>query len=286
MAHNEPMVLLWLLKCLDDERNDIFLHLDINFQNTIDHDLIKKNVNSSSIFFLKSHEVNWGGYSQVKVTFELLKMSSRTNEYSYYHFISGVDLPLKSQNQLHSFFSEQYDQEFISFGKIRNWKISRRYRHYYSESLVNFFGRKTLRYFNYVIGFAQKVLRVEKKFPKDFEFHMGGNWFSITNHAVKILLAKEKLIEKYFKHGFLIDEVAFNSILMNSERKGKVSTMQNLRYVDWNRGNPYVWSIDDYKELTTSNVFFARKFSYERDKNVVEKIGTEIHGIKEFPQPL
>lgn len=36
-----------------------------------------------------------------------------------------------------------------------------------------------------------------------------------------------------------------------------------LRYIDWTRGNPYVWKIDDVEELLASNFLFARKFSLD-----------------------
>lgn len=282
MAHNEPVLLLYLLKCLDDERNDIFLHFDKSFKE-ISPETIEVNIKHASYEIIESEEVEWGSYSQINVTYKLLKTAFKHNNYSYYHFISGVDLPLKTQNELHYFFEENYGQEFMSYGKVNEWVIARRYQHFYYPKLIRIFNRTQVRYINYLLGIIQRILFIKKKLPNNFEFHMGGNWFSITNHLVKILIEKENFVNALFRNGFLVDEIAFNSVLMNSDRRIKVSEMQNLRYVDWKRGNPYVWTINEYEELISKNIFFARKFSLNKDKEIIEKICKEIHNIKESP---
>lgn len=44
-----------------------------------------------------------------------------------------------------------------------------------------------------------------------------------------------------------------------------------LYKIDWKRGNPYVFTIDDYDELVDSGMLFARKFS-EDNWDVVMRI--------------
>ena len=45
-----------------------------------------------------------------------------------------------------------------------------------------------------------------------------------------------------------------------------------VRYIDWNRGAPYVFRRDDYEELMASTCMFARKFDEKTDKEIIEKI--------------
>ena len=45
-----------------------------------------------------------------------------------------------------------------------------------------------------------------------------------------------------------------------------------MRYIDWDRGNPYVFRIDDYDALMKSDCMFARKFDEKIDKEIIEKI--------------
>lgn len=48
--------------------------------------------------------------------------------------------------------------------------------------------------------------------------------------------------------------------------------MACLRYIDWTRGNPYVWKIEDYNRLINSDYLFARKFDEKISKNIIDKI--------------
>ncbi len=60
--------------------------------------------------------VSWGGYSQVQCEILLLKEAIEHN-YDYYHLMSGVDLPIKTNKEIHEFFIKNKGKEFISFDK-------------------------------------------------------------------------------------------------------------------------------------------------------------------------
>ena len=42
-----------------------------------------------------------------------------------------------------------------------------------------------------------------------------------------------------------------------------------MRYVDFQRGNPYVFRIDDKGLLNSRKEIFARKFDYVIDKDII-----------------
>ena len=46
--------------------------------------------------------VNWGG-SQIRAELSLLKCAVK-KKYDYYHLVSGADLPIKTQDEIHQFF--------------------------------------------------------------------------------------------------------------------------------------------------------------------------------------
>ena len=46
----------------------------------------------------------------------------------------------------------------------------------------------------------------------------------------------------------------------------------NMRLIDWNRGNPYVFKSSDFEELIKSDMLFARKFDCSVDKQIIDKI--------------
>lgn len=45
-----------------------------------------------------------------------------------------------------------------------------------------------------------------------------------------------------------------------------------MRYIDWERVNPYTLRNQDYKELIKSDMLFARKFNSSVDNKIIEKI--------------
>ena len=47
----------------------------------------------------------------------------------------------------------------------------------------------------------------------------------------------------------------------------------SLRYIDWKRGNPYVFTLYDYEELINTKCLFARKF----DEKISIEIVHELH---------
>lgn len=55
-----------------------------------------------------------GNFSQIECEYRLLERAT-PQKYMYYHMMSGVDLPLKTQGEIHQFFDENYGTEYIQF---------------------------------------------------------------------------------------------------------------------------------------------------------------------------
>ena len=111
MAHNQIELLKDLLKSLDVNENDIYLHIDAKSDINITD--LNDVVQQAELFFTERISVYWGGYSQIEATLILLKEATKT-EHAYYHMLSGVDLPLKNIKQINAFYNKS-DREFIRF---------------------------------------------------------------------------------------------------------------------------------------------------------------------------
>ncbi len=94
MAHNEFHMLKKLLTELDDERNDIYIHIDKKTK-YVDESVIASWVKKSGVIFIPRMRIYWGHISIVKCELNLLRAAVKGN-YHYYHLLSGVDFPLKS----------------------------------------------------------------------------------------------------------------------------------------------------------------------------------------------
>ena len=71
------------------------------------------------------------------------------------------------------------------------------------------------------------------------------------------------------------DEVFLQTLLYNSSYSLNMyfdedsKRYYNMRYVDFQRGNPYVFRIDDEGLLNSRKEIFARKFDYVIDKDII-----------------
>lgn len=108
MAHNEYDILNKLLLLLDDERNDIFIHYDKKSKLP---PLIELKYLNIHVF--KKVDVGWGEDSQIECEMFLFNEAYKKGPFDYYHLLSGVDLPLKSNDYIHDFFDQNKGKEFV-----------------------------------------------------------------------------------------------------------------------------------------------------------------------------
>lgn len=279
MAHGDFKLLKKLLVLLDDTRNDIYIHVDRKVKNFI-VDEYRELVKKARLFFTKRINVAWGGYSQIEAELILLKEAVKA-EHSYYHLLSGADLPIKTQNEIHDFFAVDNKKNYIGIDAVgieESYALSRIGRYHL---LQDYTGRGLQGRNRYVVLICdilekyllklQEYLKVNRLKNWNMCVYKGPNWFSITHSLAKYVVQKEKYIKKNFGNGICADELFLQTIAMNSEYRNSIEN-NYLRYIDWNRGKPYIFQLDDFEELCKSDKLFARKFSYEKHPDIVEQI--------------
>lgn len=278
MAHNNLYILEKLLFLLDDEKNDIYVHIDKKTKN-FDFNKYKNIIKKSKICFINRIDVRWGDYTQIKCELELLKEAVKT-PHQYYHLLSGVDLPIKSQSEIHNFF-DNTEKEFVHFRKHENScdRIDR--VNYYHLFYKNARSNSKLK-----VVFSRKLHSICLKIQQKINFNRvndktyfkdGANWFSITHNLALYVLSKETEIRKQYKYTFCADELFLQTLIFHSEFYDNLYSYEKddyksiKRVIDWKRGNPYTFKYSDFDELVSSDCFFARKFS-EKDKELIDKI--------------
>jgi len=60
-------------------------------------------------------DVRWGDLTVVEAEYKLFEAAKAKGPYQYYHLLSGVDLPLKSQDYIHEFCDRYGGKEFIGY---------------------------------------------------------------------------------------------------------------------------------------------------------------------------
>lgn len=275
IAHNEYPVLRALLSMLDDERNDIFLHIDHRSMELYEK-IHSVQMQRANLHILSTrNKVYWGDLSQVETEYLLLETASAKEAYSYYHLLSGTDLPIQTQDYIHSFFQINAGKEFVEYwsGNRHQKDLKRKISRYY-------FFTKHLKRNNskwHVITapchnlalIVQKMVHFDRK--QEVEFRKGSQWFSITHNFCLYLLEKKPFVLRRFRYTLCPDEIFVQTLLWNSSFKKNIYNIEDnnigsMRLIDWNRGDPYTWKIQDYTELVNSNKLFARKFSSQEEE--------------------
>lgn len=266
IAHNEPEILNRLLMLLDDPRNCIFVHYD---KKCTMPEPVK--LRHAELHTFSKVKVYWGDYSQIECEMALFEKAYQHGPFEYYHLLSGVDLPIKSNDEIHSFFDSNKGKEFVSCTK-ESLSTNLLFRvHYYH------IGKSRHKTLLKKAGIAiQKALAICRN--KNTIFRKGGNWVSITHSFTGYLLSKKKEIRHTFHHTYCADEMFLQTILWNSRYKNNIYKLDNenigcMRDIDWTRGEPYVWGADknDFNLLKNSAALFARKFS-SRQKWIIDEI--------------
>ena len=269
IAHNNFRQLQTMLDLLDDERNDIYLHIDLKSRNVPTF-----TTKRAGLIMTDRINVMWGGYSQIACELALMEAAGQ-HHYEYYHLLSGIDLPLKTQDQIHAFFRENGGKEYIDFDEeacaSRSFRIRTRYYHW----LQNYAGssprtwNRILRVLNWGLVQIQKFLKVNRKelLPE----YKGANWFSITDGLVRYVLENREVAQKQFAHTFCADEVFLQTMAMASPRREMI-VRDFLRAIDWQRGDPYVYRAEDVPGLLASDRLWGRKFNENVDQAAIDLI--------------
>lgn len=261
LAHHEFGLLQTLIDCLDDARNDIYVHIDKKVKVLPELHIEKANL----VVINQRVDIRWADYSMVEAEFALFKEAQKNGPYAYYHLLSGVDLPLKSQDYIHRFFEENQGKEFVGYTLTEMTPdISRRMQRWHI--FPKHFSRKRNVYsaFRSVFLRCQELLGIKRN--RQIVFTKGSQWVSITEQLAQYILSQEAWAQKTFSHTFVPDECVMQTLCWNSPFKEKLfSTASDgegcMRCIGWQDDELIDWCAADYETLAASQALFARKFN-------------------------
>lgn len=280
MAYRDIDLLNQSIRTLDKEHNLIYIHIDK--KSFLNEDNINK-PRFATMKIFKEFKVIWGTDSFTKVEIFLLEKAVSIGA-DYYHLLSEADLLIKEAKEFYRFFEENKGKEFVHFEDkvIKDRYLERvRYFHFFRQYafLIN------NRYFNQLVYdlemlslWIQKKIKVNRK--KRYEIMQKGcNWFSITDELANYVISLKEHILNSAKNTLLFEEMFLQTIIVNSNFVNNLYAPDDLsrnrsclREIDWIRGNPYIFKMEDYEYLLKSECFFARKFNSKIDNEIINFI--------------
>lgn len=276
MAHNNFWQLEQLILVLDDPRNDIFLHVDVRQAANFDQQRFKTLCKHAQIHIFCEIATRWGRYEQIQTEMLLFRNASKHGAYSFYHLISGSDLPIKTQDEIHAFFDAHQGENFIDCRPAEdfNAEVARRTKYYHF-----FVGKGTLYTFLHrALLVPQLILGIDRLRGQNIKIFYGANWCSLSHELVLYVLNHQELVKKVFSHTSCCDELFIQTLAkrggfqIHNEAGNLVDSIS--RYIDWsaNKPSPKTLDISDFDKLKASSACFARKIDSNHDQELVLRV--------------
>jgi len=299
LVHEQPNHFSRLVKALDDEGVNFYIHLDSK-KNEFEYNNFEKMDNMT--FLSDRIGVNRSGFSLTMAMVKLIEEASK-KDYDYYIFLSGRDYPIKDNNYIRNFFEEHQGMNFINFYPLvgeADWVENiKTYDFVDALAWVPRYFRKPVNALRYVI----RKLLPRRKFLSGITPYRGSQFWCLNRETISYVMEfldspESDRFKKYFKYVHNSDEIFFQTIVLNSPFASQcryyerdiinlVAPMKNenkayLHYIDWDRAreNPAVFVEQDFTRLKETDKLFARKFDEIKSKAFLAKIDSELLHLK------
>ncbi len=280
LAHHNPQQLTLLINHLKADF-DVFVQIDK--KSALEISSLPQH---SNVHYYKEIAVYWGDFSQIFSMYSILKKAYNHKTYTNYLYISGDDIPIKSNIEIKQFFAKNKSAIYTYANPlpIKTWGFNHGFDRLDRYWFMRFKSRKFVKIFARLTLIIQRVLFIKvKKFP--ITYYAGSNWINLTKAGAKCILDfidQNPLYFKKLKYSRATDEIWSQTILMNSPLKKHVINY-DLRYIDWTSGPDYprTLNITDFKKIMASDALFARKFNLKKDDEIIFKILRTISNKKQ-----
>jgi hypothetical protein len=268
LVHNNPAQLERLLKKMIYSCSDVYIHVDKK-SNLTPFEYLKLLPN---VYFIKNRKsVGWGNYSMVEATLISMQEILDTQiEYSHINLLSGQDYLLKRMDEIEAFYFVNPEKSFMAYLSINEeWQDAK-------KRLIKYnLGDLSLP-FKFAAQIIVNAFLPNRKIPQNLKPYGRSQWITITPACILYViefLRKQPAVLNFFKWTWAVDEIIFQTILLNSPLKETIVN-DNKRYIKFenNELNPKILTIADADTLMQSGKFFARKFSIQKDSQILDFI--------------
>ncbi|MEI8097816.1 MAG: beta-1,6-N-acetylglucosaminyltransferase [Sediminibacterium sp.] len=272
LAHNNPFQLERLIKRLSTNRADVYIHLDKKSSlSEFKHLSLLPNV----FFITNRTDIGWGNYSMVDGTLKsFVEILQSKIKYTHINLLSGHDYLLKPARDLENFLFENTAKNYLEYLSINNeWQESK-------ERITKYSLGDLKIPFKYTLQKWVNQLLPDRTIPNQLEPYGRSQWMTLTPQAIKYVIEYLKNNPKalqFFKRTWGVDEVIFQTILLNSPLKDSIIN-NNLRFIEFEKNavNPRILTQADAKALLDSGKFIARKFSLEQFPEIILFLDNEL----------
>ena len=296
LCHIDPDHIARLVrKITDGTEHTAFVHVDAKSDRKIFEAALCDC--SRSVVVGGSVDVRWGGFRAVEATVGLMKAAMAHGDYDRFVLMQGLEYPIKSNEEILSFFQEHPKTEFILAQNISQSKEKRethKYRLFYFLDHSNVFPVRILHWLNHQMlkcGIVPhcKPAHAVSRLGQKMDIHQGCAQFALTREAVEYVIRfhmDNPRFNRYFRSVYAADEAYFHTIIYNSHLientpdgravfRPHLTNFQNVTFFEYPKKVTIFKRKEDWPKLAQSGFLFFRKATSE-SKELLDYID-EIH---------
>lgn len=267
---------------------DFYIHIDLKSDIKPFEEAL-----GDKVTFVPRHWVSWGGWEQVEYQKELLGAVIRSGvAYDRVVCLSGQDYPLWSNEEIHRYFEEHKETEFIGGFNLTLCTEKQQLRKIVYYHFFRDLPWRNIWWKNKFIvasrWLAQTFLPQKQPFTsidgRRADVYFGSDYWGITLSCAQYIYEKlctEKELVQYFKTSFVPSELCIQTIVFNSPfaskglvREGEfpgLTRLTPLHYINYG-ASIQVMTCDDLLVLQESGKMFCRKVKSGTSDRLVEAI--------------
>jgi len=270
LAHDQPVHLARLVNRLTCDWARVFIHIDARTDVAAFKALVPARKNTVFLEGSQRIAVNWGGFSVVQATLNLLRRSLAETEFDRFCLLSGSDFPVKPLDHIRS--ALDCDTEYIRIDRQlgpadANSHTGNVHRYHFMDSAL--------------LKNRAWLQKLPRRPWRGITLYQGSQWWSLTGACVRHVmefLERTSDYSAFHRHVRCPDEIFFHSIVKASPFAARIShdfetthdpdgycalNEHGCHYIDWNAPGvplPKVLVDTDSAAVLRSSALFARKF--------------------------
>lgn len=228
------------------------------------------------IFSEKRFRIVWAGYTILKAAFSMIEQAFQQEQYDRFVLLTGLDYPIKSDEEIQAFFQEHSDVEYVRAAVVKGEKYDHLYYHasrdhkllhkcfQMYEKLLRRLGRK---------GKPDYVRYRGKKYPL---YGIAPKW-ALTGTCAKYVLNFYKnnpRFNRYFQLMHAPDDFYVATVLFNSAYRDHIEAEYDIFKIVWlpaDKGAK-ILTEEDYTELTECRQLYAKKFQSDYSEKLQQML--------------
>jgi hypothetical protein len=283
-AHQNPQVLVRLVRRLDCGQNSFFIHYNLRSPEIEFRELAKAFQDMPNVRLLTRHKCLWGDLGLVMASLKGIEaIVAGRSACDYAVLLTGQDYPIKSNEMIRRRLKASAGRSFMESAPwpIPNWDNGRAIRR-----IQNFYFHPPFPRWTRSLGWPPSWQHLwipwRRKIPGGLRPYFGSSFWCLHRKCLEYIqdyVVQNPAYLHFFRRAFIPDECFFQTLLMNSALAATIEP-RSATYVDWRPPWPGILTMQDLPRLEQSECLFARKFDPKVDSEILERLDSSIENAK------